>query len=153
MGTTLDLDEFLGSLIEVKKAGHVVYALRTDVSARVLLAAFSLRTLAQRLNAAPDDLSPEQQVSYDEQAVEEYLSDVATVCLHIVRHTYPEETLESLNAKLSDTEQLRIISAFFTRRSPESSLPPEATSETSSASESTTTTNRASRRAAAAHRR
>jgi hypothetical protein len=153
MATTLDLDEILGGLLEVKWGDTVVYSLRTDVGSRILLAAFSIRSIAQRLANVPDDASLEQQVTAAEAVVDAYNNDVHKVCLRIVQHTYPTETSEELYRKLSEVAQEQVVKAFFTRRWLVSNQQPSDTNETSSGMASTTTgtttANRANRRAAA----
>lgn len=149
MATTLDLDEQLGEPIEIKKGGSVVYTLRSDVSSRVLLAAFTIRSVAQRLASAPANPSDEEAVKLADAAVDGYYSDVHKVCLRIIQHTYPQETSAELNAKLSEEHQERILRFFSTRRSPASNPQQNDTDETSNGTESTTTGNRATRRAAA----
>lgn len=147
MATTLDLDEILGDEMEIKKRGEVMYLLRSDVSSRVLLAAFSIRSVTQRLRDAPENPTDEESVALAEAAVDGYYADVHKVCLRIIQHTYPSETSAELNEKLPEQDQERVVRAFFTRRSLVSSQQQTATGETSSDSASTTTANRATRRA------
>lgn len=139
MATTLDLDEYLGEYMTITHGEHVIYALRQDVPARVLIAAFTLTNISKRLEGVSKDLTPEEQMAAAEVVVEQFLADVQKVCLRIVQHTYPNETAEEMNKKLSENDQQRIVNAFFIRRSPVSSQQPTATDETSSDSAPTTT--------------
>lgn len=117
-GDVLNFDTLHGEVVTIAKTPPGErepreFHLYDDIPAEVMLGAFGMQPLAQRMQ---DAVRSQDSDAFDE-AWQTYQEAIAALCGEIFRHTYPAMDDDEIAQLFTHSERERIVQLFFGRRS------------------------------------